>query len=87
MTCAQSALYASGTMPKRTKQKYVRPETDTRKEIRAVWASVDLLAQVDLCAAARRWTRAGYALWAIEEQVKRDLAAPAIEQPSAAACG
>jgi len=68
-------------MAKRTqRKKHARPEGDERKEVRAVWAGPDLLAKVDMCAAARRWTRAAYVLFAIEEQVKRDFTAPPVEQ-------
>lgn len=68
--------------PKRVRKKYVRPDSDTRKELRAVWVDETLMAQIDLCAAARRWTRASYALFALEEQVRRDRAMP--DQPAAA---
>lgn len=74
-------------MTKRPKKRQARPTGDMRKEIRAVWASETLLAQLDLCAAAHRWTRAAYSLWAIEEQVKRELTTPPVEQPAVTACG
>lgn len=50
-----------------------RPD-DGRKEIRAVWVAPNLMNDLDLCAKAKRWKRAAYALYALEEQVKRDLA-------------
>ncbi len=46
---------------------------DQRREIRAVWAPPDLVAQIDLCAHARGWTRAAYVLYAAKELVRSDL--------------